>query len=135
MRLAREICDVLHDFPEVDLAVLFGSTARETARSDSDVDIGVRIAGSAPAALMRVDIALGRALRKTIDLVDLNTAPPLLRLEIAQTGIVLIEKHAGTWSSFRVRALNEWSDFAPLVRSMQRAAIERLKSRVADAAG
>ena len=57
------------------LAVMFGSAARGTARSDSDVDVGVLLDDDDGLPALRV--AIERAVDRSVDLVSLRTAPPL----------------------------------------------------------
>ena len=75
---------VLDREPGLRLAVLFGSAARETTHAGSDVDVGV--AGIPVSRLAALESALSRAVGRPVDLVDLTTAPPLLRFEIARDG-------------------------------------------------
>lgn len=48
-------------FPEVKLAVLFGSTARGQDRPKSDVDLGILLDPYSPDLRFRVEADLGRA--------------------------------------------------------------------------
>ena len=77
---ASQLSTVLEAFPQIELAVLFGSVARGCERPDSDVDIAV---AARRALTTEEKIALVEALAertgRPIDLVDLRTvAEPLL---------------------------------------------------------
>jgi len=116
----------LETVPSVRLAVLFGSAARGTARSRSDLDIGVSLTDrveSSPA----MQVALERAAGRPVSVIHLDNAPPLLRLEIARDGVVLIEREPGAWVRFRAHALIDWWDWAPTARMMHRAMAQRLR--------
>jgi hypothetical protein len=63
-----------------------------------------------------------------VDLVLLDTAPPLLRFEIARGGVLLLERSPGLWSDFRARAMVDWWDWAPMARRFAAAAMTRLAS-------
>src|SRR5215217_7290197 len=92
--------------PEVRLAVLFGSTARGTAGPRSDVDLGVLLDPDTPDARLRVEVELGRAVGdRSVDLIFLKEAPPLLRFEIAKEGVVLHQDQDGLWTDFKTRAM------------------------------
>jgi uncharacterized protein len=106
------------------LAVLFGSIARGTSAPASDLDLGVM--GVSSSRLPDVELALSRAVGRDVDLVALETAPPLLRFEIARDGIVVLERAPHAWADFRARAMVDWWDWAPLARRFQRAAANRL---------
>ncbi len=120
---------VLDGCSGVELAVLFGSAARggTTAR---DVDIGVLLTADDTRELLSINTALGRALRRPVDLTLLNTAPPLLRFEVARDGAVLIERRPGTWADFRARAMIDWWDWAPTARRLWATVAERLRERI-----
>ena len=62
-----------------------------------------------------------------MDIVDLTTAPPLLRLEIARDGHLLHEGRPHAWAGFRARAMLDWWDWAPTARMIHAAAAERLR--------
>jgi uncharacterized protein YutE (UPF0331/DUF86 family)/predicted nucleotidyltransferase len=116
----------LDQMPAVRMAVLFGSEASGTASPASDIDIG--IAGDAatldPAAIA---VALERVVHRPIDLVLLDSAPPLLRSEISRHGRVLVEREPYAWADFRAQAMIDWWDWAPTAAIMRRAVAARLR--------
>ena len=103
----------------VRLAVMFGSGARGTARSDSDIDVGVLLDDDDCLPALRV--AIERAVGMSVDLVSLRKAPPLLRFEIARDGRLLVERDPHAWVEFRAHAMIDWWDWAPTARIMHRA--------------
>ena len=123
---------VFAGFPSVRLAVLFGSTARGRQTASSDVDLGVLLAEDDPSQLWPIDVAAGAALRRTIDLVDLRRAPPLLRFEIARDGQPLFESNEGEWVDFKTRAMIDWWDWAPMARQFHRLTAQRLQEESVD---
>ena len=113
------------------LAVLFGSTARGQSGPDSDLDVGVLFeAGQESTA--GLEVALARATGRRLDLVGLDTAPPLLRFEIARDGRLLLERTPHAWADFRARAMTDWWDWAPTARLFHAAAASRLRGALAD---
>ncbi len=118
---------ILVELSAVRLAVLFGSAARGSDTPRSDVDLAVLLADDDPGQLWAIDLAVGSALRRTVDLVDLRRAPPLLRLEIARDGVPIIEREAGAWRRFKARAMLDWWDWAPLARRFHQLAARRLR--------
>lgn len=125
MTVGEKLTQALDAWPDVRLAVLFGSTARGTARRASDLDIGVSLPETAD--LMALRVALQRASGQEVDVIRLDEAPPLLRFQIARDGRVIVERVAHTWADFRARALIDWWDWAPTVRAMHRTMAERLR--------
>jgi len=104
---------VLAGFPEVGLAVLFGSMASGRARADSDVDIAV---AAKRALSVAQKIALTQALAektgRPIDLVDLKTAPEPLLGQIVQHGRRLMGSDT-QFGELIYRHLMEQADFIP----------------------
>ncbi|HYU33424.1 MAG TPA: nucleotidyltransferase domain-containing protein [Thermoanaerobaculia bacterium] len=122
-------------WPELKLAVLFGSMARGEARPRSDADLGVLLDPYSPELRFRVEAELGRAAGCPVDVVLLDDAPPLLRFEIARDGVLLFEREDGLWTGFKAKAMVDWWDWAPTHRMIAAGVIRRLRERVADGQG
>lgn len=112
---------------DVRLAVVFGSTARGASTPRSDLDVG--LLGVPASRLPALAVQLSRATGCEVDLVSLDTAPPLLRVEVARDGVLLLERTPGEWSHFRARAMVDWWDWAPFARRFGAAALARLESK------
>jgi len=115
--------------PEVVLAVLFGSAARDRTRPRSDLDVGVLFVDDLDST-SQLTVELERATGRTVDLVRLDQAPALLRFEIARNGQAIVERRPHAWSDFRARAMVDWWDWAPTARMLHEAAVARLRQRV-----
>ena len=111
---------------DIELAVLFGSAAQGEMDAASDLDLAVRWARTEPMDRKELFADIERAFGRTVDVVDLDSAPPQLRFEIARHGAVIVERTEGRWSRERARAFIDWWDFRPIARTIHRAAIERL---------
>ena len=102
---------------EVRLAYLFGSAVRGELRPESDVDVAVLLT-------YRLDLAGEDALRawleaaagRPVDLVSLDTAPPLLLREIIATGVPLLTRDEDERARFEARAIARYLDTAHLRR-------------------
>jgi uncharacterized protein len=126
MAVVDDLRRALDEVPGVRLAVLFGSAARGVAGPDSDLDIGVLLdAGVTPPPALGV--ALHRAAGRPVDLIWLETAPPLLRFQIARDGVVLLSRDRNGWADFRARAMIDWWDWAPTARMMHATMAARMK--------
>lgn len=112
---------------DVQLAVVFGSAAKSTLRRKSDIDIGVMGVRST-ARLRTLAVTLARIAGREVDLVQLETAPPLLRFEIARDGAVVLQRAPHLWSGFQTRAMVDWWEWAPFARRFATAAMTRLTS-------
>lgn len=98
----------------MELAVLFGSFARETAHDGSDVDIAVVYRGSRPA--LRDESSLqGRleaALGQDVDLVPVDQATSATRWRIARDGVVVVARDPASWVRLRIRFAIEHDDLS-----------------------
>ena len=130
MDLAEQLGKTAAAFPEVKLAVLFGSTARGVARPKSDVDLGILLDPYSPELRFRVEAQLGRAAGRPVDVVLLDDAPPLLRFEIARDGVLLFQSEDGLWTGFKARAMVDWWDWAPTHRMIAAGVARRLREQV-----
>ena len=113
------------------LAVVFGSAARGALNRRSDLDVGV-MGLQSTARLAALAVTLARIVGRHFDLVQLETAPPLLRFEIARDGAVILERDPHLWSDFKARAMVDWWEWAPLARRFAEAAMAHLESQAGD---
>ena len=106
--------------PDLELVVLFGSTAKGRRRAGSDVDVAVRCAG--PADLYVLHGLLAPALgTDRLDLIDLRHPSPLLAMEVARSGRLLYESRPGTFRQFQSLASRRYCDTEKLRRAQRRA--------------
>jgi predicted nucleotidyltransferase len=123
---------VVASVPNLRLAVLFGSAAKGQDRAGSDLDVGVLAGPEGPAYdLATLRVRLERETGRVVDLIQLDSAPPLLRMEIGRHGRVLFEREAGAWALFRAHAMIDWWDWAPTARMMHETAARRLREEAA----
>jgi predicted nucleotidyltransferase len=99
---------------------LYGSTARGTARSDSDVDVGMVLAHVPPATLdsqpYESEADLERLLGRPVQIVVLNHAPADLRARVLREGRLLVDVDRGARIRFEVQTRNEAFDLEPILR-------------------
>ena len=100
------------------LAFVFGSVARGTARSDSDIDLAV-LADHALTSGEKIALieAAARASGRAVDLIDLSTAGQPLLGQILRDGIRLLG-NADAQADLATRAALDVSDFLPYVQRM-----------------
>jgi predicted nucleotidyltransferase len=129
MRL-ETLRDVVGEFSQVRLAYLFGSVAAGTARDTSDVDIAVLLApGADPETLDRLIAALESVSARTVDLVDLAAAPPLLAHEIIKNGKLILSRDEDERVAFVTRAIASYLDTAYLRKVQHHYLRERVEAR------
>lgn len=105
------------------LIILFGSQARKSAGARSDTDVAVL--AERPLSLAersRLSESIARRLHVNedlLDLVDLSSASPLLKFQVAREGkLVLGEPY--DFIRFKVRAVKEYQDTAKFRRMRER---------------
>jgi len=111
----------------LDLAVLFGSEARGTAHEASDVDLAVVPSEPRSFDVPQFTVGLERLLGRSVHVVLMNDAPPLLRSEIGRDGIVLVERRPYLWADFRAKAMIDWWDWQPTAAIVERTTAARLR--------
>jgi predicted nucleotidyltransferase len=100
-------------------AYLFGSVARGTDSSSSDVDIGILLRTAPSGELNDLRFALEgdleRVLGRTTQVVVLNNAPPDLVHRVLRDGLLLLDRDRAARIRFEVRARNEYFDLLPIL--------------------
>jgi predicted nucleotidyltransferase len=109
-------------------AYLFGSVARGSAQTGSDVDLAILYSTAPEASLQGTPLALEAKLEKQlalpVQIVVLNTAPVDLVHRVLRDGRLLIDLDPSARIRFEVRARNEYFDLLPVLRRYRRLAAE-----------
>jgi len=105
-------------------AYLFGSVARGTDSSDSDIDVGIvlRTAPSGELYDLRFTLEgdLERALGRQTQVVVLNDAPPDLLHRVLRDGRLLVDRDRAARIRVEVRARNEYFALLPVLKRYRR---------------
>jgi predicted nucleotidyltransferase len=117
-RTKAEIIEILERFfkemEEVSLVFLFGSMATGRSRKKSDVDIAI-LFKSPPRIDHSNDIRsmedkLSALLRKEVDLVHLDHASPILKMQVLKNGVLVYASDKKHFYQFHVDTLNQYDD-------------------------
>lgn len=109
----EQLREVLTHFPQITLAVLFGSVAAGSQRENSDLDIAVA-AKRVLTVQERITLigALAEQIGRPVDLIDLNAVTEPLLGQIVQHGRRILGSDA-MYGGLIARHLIEQADFMP----------------------
>ncbi len=117
--LRRKLAEVLGPREEVLEAYLFGSIARRRAQAHSDIDVAVFVdLEVAPHGAFGYRAGLTTDLMASlgsneVDVVVLNSAPPLLYHRVLRDGIRVFSKNLKETTVREARAVSRYCDFVP----------------------
>lgn len=121
----------LAEDPNLDLAMVFGSTASGKARPDSDIDVAVYPRNPLDhRAIQRLSDQIALATGRPVDLVDLSTSDGALLRQILRSGILLFSKRPGILGTLSERLLLWQEDFEPALKAMLTARVNRFTAPV-----
>jgi predicted nucleotidyltransferase len=118
---------------DVLLAYVFGSQSKGCANAGSDLDVAVLLAGEPDGAACtqrRMDV-IGDLMHlfhtNDVDVVVLNRADLALRNQVVAYGRLAYARDHDAAIEYRVRTLNLYMDFAPLLRRIEQAFYQRIR--------
>ena len=113
----------------IEAAYLFGSAARATAGSLSDVDVAVLVGrrGAGERTLELIAALRPAVAPHRLDLVVLDEAPPTLAFRVIRDGIVLHGERSIAAARHRVRVTLHYMDLMPLRRALREGTSHRLE--------
>jgi predicted nucleotidyltransferase len=93
------------------LAFVFGSSVSRRMQTASDVDIGI-LFGSIPNIFQINALAaeLSSLVKKEVDLVVLNRASPILKMQVLKKGVLVFAKDLKIYHQFFVDTVNQYDD-------------------------
>jgi len=102
-----------------------GSFAKGTARPDSDVDVAVLFGRPfGPEDVLELKGRLEKLLERDVDLVVLDRAGPVIRMQALKTGILLASEK-GAYEEFFVATVNEYDDLKYNRREIEESLLRR----------
>lgn len=119
----------LKEIPGIAAVYLYGSFASGRGQIQSDIDIGVLYKqGEEPGLQKRLDIAdqLTSLLEREVDLLSLNGASPVIRMQVLKKGTKIFELDRKEANRFFVQTINEYCDLK-ITRSVIEKNIDRAR--------
>lgn len=117
-----EAVDCLRDaIPDLVVVYLFGSIAAETATLESDVDLAVlREKGRTVDPEQRWSLRgdLSDVFGRDVDVVDLQAASTVMRMQVVRSGRVIFERDESTRLQFETTTLSMYADLNLTRRSL-----------------
>ncbi len=114
MSTTQSLASALDAFPEIRLAIVFGSVAREEAGRSSDLDLAVlsdaALSSDSKTALIS---SLARASGRPVDLIDLQRVGEPLLGEILKHGKRILVRDSTAYAELIRRHLFDAADFLP----------------------
>jgi len=126
------LADFLSTQPDVVAAYLFGSLAEGRATPHSDVDTAILLAEASDPTIvgdrqLQLMGELERFADREVDVVMLNTAPPVLQHQVLRHGRLLYERDRRTRVDFEVRAGQVYADLQPMRDFFRRALFQEIR--------
>lgn len=112
-QIAQEIRTFFHDREAVTAVYLFGSAAQGRMNRFSDIDVAVLYRRNQTPDLRRQladQETLSERLNRTVDLVNLNTASPILGRQVLKNGRLLLNQDPSAVNNYFVQTLNAYFD-------------------------
>ena len=111
--IAKQLTELLSNYPQIELAILFGSNAHGTESADSDIDLAVRAAQPITADFkLELMGQIGTLFGRPADIVDLFVAAEPLLGEVLNGQRLLGSDES--YARMLTRHLFNMADFVPL---------------------
>ena len=126
--LGASIRRALAEVPHAAFAIVFGSIARGTSHSRSDLDVALGFTdGHRPTAgeIGTIVSGLEEATKLTVDFVDVDRAPPGLAYRVFRDGKEVWVRDRPALVARKARAILEYLDFEPMERAFSDAVLSR----------
>jgi len=111
MEITKLVTEVLSAESGIQLAFLFGSAALQRLRPDSDIDIAVQFETKPDLFnLMALRQSLEEKLHREVDLVALNDASPILRMQVLKHGVLIHDSDRKYYHQFFTDTIKQYDD-------------------------
>ena len=113
---------VLSSMDNIAVAFVFGSFIRGLSTPSSDLDLAILFKnGFVPdtMGLLELRANVTRTLGMDVDIACLNTAGPILAMQVLRTGEKLVENDTYTAAQFVIRSMNAYDDLKRVRRPIE----------------
>lgn len=131
MDTAKKCKEVLIEYDNIIFAYIFGSYVQKNLKVHSDIDVAIYLDEDLDTEIyLQIKSTLSDTLKREVDLVILNDAPPLLKYEIYKNNILLFTRDKTIESNHKVKTLFQYNDMKRYLDLSYNKTIERLKEEV-----
>jgi len=93
------------------LVFLFGSAASGEMAEESDIDIGILFENQPDVyEINELKSELNAIFKRDIDIADLNSASPILKMQVLKNGVLVFAKDKKIYNQFYVDTINQYDD-------------------------
>ncbi len=109
--LIEMLREYFKDKEEILLAFIFGSIVNSQITRESDVDIAI-LFNRMPdfKEILYLKGRLSDLIKREIDIVVLNNASPIIRMQVLKKGLLVANKDRAKYNDFFVRTIKEYED-------------------------
>lgn len=131
MDIDKKCRDTLIKYETIIFAYIFGSFVQNKLKPGSDIDIAIYLEEDLGADIyLEIKNTLSDDIKREVDLVILNEAPPLLKYEIYKNNLLLFTRNKTIESNQKVKTLFQYNDMKRYLDLSYNKTIERLKEEV-----
>lgn len=131
MDIDKKCRDTLIKYETIIFAYIFGSFVQNKLKAGSDIDIAIYLEEDLGADIyLEIKNTLSDDIKREVDLVILNEAPPLLKYEIYKNNLLLFTRNKTIESNQKVKTLFQYNDMKRYLDLSYNKTIERLKEEV-----
>jgi uncharacterized protein len=109
--IPAKLADFFRTKPGVLLVLLFGSAASGKMTQDSDIDIGILFEHNPDIyQVNELKSELNSIFKREIDIAVLNSASPILKMQVLKNGVLAWAKDKKPYNQFFVDTINQYDD-------------------------
>ena len=127
-KLEKTISEYFKTKPSLVFLALFGSYAKKTANNKSDVDIAVFFQKThlpSPFTLISWREEISALINKDVDLVCLNTASPIIGMQVHKTGKILLLQDEREYAYYQMALFSDYAELKEVRAPMEKDILKR----------
>lgn len=118
--MVKKIICLISDRNDIKFAFIFGSFASKQMTPSSDLDIAIFFYNTLDFnEINELKEKLAGALRKEVDIVVLNSASPIIKMQVLKKGILIINRDPKTYNEFFMKTMNEYDDLKSIRKGIE----------------